>query len=185
MDIIRKNYLLKQKVTQDYDSTFIIAGRIYNILLTKNMIINHTFLNLDKDLNLIIKILFNVMLQNKVKFRTILLLESLTLILENTKSKLLLQVPTTFWHLLLEQYAAYQYNKTFQNYFTHILKIAFTYGSQIIFSRLLLKVNCLTYLQEYKGQVGPIVVSIYSALKVNLKNIYIQSRAHELKIINS
>ena len=33
INVIAKNYLLKQMINEDYDCTFIIAGKIYNLLL--------------------------------------------------------------------------------------------------------------------------------------------------------
>ncbi|CAD8160997.1 unnamed protein product [Paramecium octaurelia] len=165
INIIAKNYLLKQKSEEDLLCTFIIAGRIYNLLLTQQNTQLFNF-NFQEHLILITKILLTQLLTSRLSIRAITLLESVTLILENTKSQLLAHIPISFWHLLIESYSIHNTNQIFINYFRRILITTFIYGNIVIYNRVLLKINFLSYFKESPDQIKQVFLVLYMMFKL-------------------
>ncbi|CAD8164641.1 unnamed protein product [Paramecium pentaurelia] len=165
INIIAKNYLLKQKAEEDLLCTFIIAGRIYNLILSQynTKIFN---INIHEHLILITKILLTQLLTSRLSIRAITLLESVTLILENTKQQLLTHIPISFWHLLIESYTLHNSNQIFLNYFRRILITTFIYGNLVIYNRVLLKINFLSYFKENPDQIKQVFLVLYMMFKL-------------------
>ncbi|CAD8166961.1 unnamed protein product [Paramecium pentaurelia] len=165
IDIIAKNYLLKQKSEEEFLCTFIIAGRIYNLILSQYNLKMFLF-NFQEHIMLICKILLTQLLTSKLSIRTITLLESFTLILENTKSQLLSHIPISFWHLLIETYSIHNSNQIFINYFRRIFVTTFIYGNLVIYNKILLKINFLSYFKDNPEQIKMIFLILYMMFKL-------------------
>ncbi|CAD8176607.1 unnamed protein product [Paramecium octaurelia] len=165
IDIIAKNYLLKQKQEEDFLCTFLLAGRIYNLILSQYKPKIFQF-NFNDHLTLICKILLTQLLTSKLSIRAITLLESVTLIVENTKQQLLSQIPISFWHLLIETYSIHNSNQIFINYFRRILVTTFIYGNLVIYNRILLKINFLSYFKNNPEQIKGIFLILYMMFKL-------------------
>ncbi|CAD8066216.1 unnamed protein product [Paramecium sonneborni] len=164
IQIIAKNYLLKQKFGEEYQSTSLIAGRIYNLLHNQTLD-KYIYFNYQEHLILIVKILVTQLLSQSLSARVIILLESLALILEKTKEKLLQLISISFWHLLIESCQIHYENSFFMNFFTRILTITFIYGNLVIFQRILLKINFLSYFIQ-----NPLLIrSLFLIIFLNFK----------------
>ncbi|CAD8103370.1 unnamed protein product [Paramecium primaurelia] len=182
IQIITKNYLLKQKYGEEYQSTFLIAGRIYNLMLQNNMD-KIIYFNFQDHLILIVKILVTQLLSQQLSIRIIILLESLTLILEKTKQNLLQFISISFWHLLVEACSIHYENSFFMNYFTRILTISFIYGNLIIFKRLLLKINFLSYFKDHPCIIKSLFLILFLIFK--LKQDEIKSIKCQISLMSS
>ncbi|CAD8149403.1 unnamed protein product [Paramecium octaurelia] len=167
---ITKNYLLKQKYGEEYQCTYLIAGRIYNLMLN-NSLEKTVYFNFQEHLILIVKILVTQLLSQQLSVRTIILLESLTLILENTKQSLLQLISISFWHLLVEACSIHYENSTFMNYFTRILTISFIYGNLGIFKRVLLKINFLSYFKDHPCIIKQLFLILFLIFKLRQDEI--------------
>ncbi|CAD8075472.1 unnamed protein product [Paramecium sonneborni] len=165
INIIAKNYLLKQKVEEDLLCTFMVAGRIYNLILSQYNL-KKISLNFHEHLISVCKILLTQLLISKLSIRTITLLESVALILENTKQQLLTYIPISFWHLLIESYSIHYSNQIFINYFRRILITTFIYGNLVIYHRILLKINFLSYFKDNPDQIKLIFLVLYMMFKL-------------------
>lgn len=140
-------------------------------MIRKNSVTQCRFFNLEQDLVLIVKILLSVLMNSRIKARGILLLESVVLIIESSRGRYLLHIPTTFWHLVFEQFGNFRRNQMYGALVNRMIGLAFMYGSQIVLNRIIMKINCFAYVREFPQEVVYMVKVLWVALRHREKDL--------------